>query len=146
MWVGVHETSKRIRYRPCLLYSPILFDSQELSSFYLPHDLPAHAGAASPVTTIPTKLRGSAMEWRCRRLPAQLPGSAAGAATTGNYGDRACADGQWKCRLEQLWFRGGTPAPGYYGSWASASGNGECRRISRTCCQGRWSCTMSIAQ
>ena len=39
------------------------------------------------------------MEWRCRRLPAQLPGYAAPAATTGNYGDRAFADGQWKCRL-----------------------------------------------
>ena len=38
------------------------------------------------------------------------------------------------------------PAPGYYGSWGLASGNGECRRISRTCCQGRWSCTMSTTQ
>ena len=36
--------------------------------------------------------------------------------------------------------------PGYYGSWGLASGNGECRRISRTCCQGRWSCTMSTTQ
>jgi len=30
--------------------------------------------------------------------------AAAGAAAEDDYGDRAFADGQWKCRLEQLWF------------------------------------------
>ena len=34
----------------------------------------------------------------------QLSFLAAGAATEDDYGDRAFADGQWKCRLEQLWF------------------------------------------
>jgi hypothetical protein len=34
----------------------------------------------------------------------------------------------------------------YYGSWGLASGNGQWRRISRTCCQGRWSCTMLTTQ
>ena len=38
------------------------------------------------------------------------------------------------------------PAPGYYGSWASASGNGEWRRMRCTCCQGCGSCTMFICQ
>ena len=54
------------------IYSPILLDSQELSTFYLSTPTSAHACDASPVTTIPTKLRWSAMEWRCVR-PAQLP-------------------------------------------------------------------------
>ena len=47
MWVGVHETSKRIRYRPCLLYSPILLDSQEANanSFSKGTTVPAGGGA-----------------------------------------------------------------------------------------------------
>ena len=61
--------------------------------------------AASPVTIIPTKLRGSPMGNGDADEIYQLSFlAAAGAATTGNYGDRAFADGQWKCRLEQLWF------------------------------------------
>ena len=42
------------------LYSPILFDSQEQITFYLPHAVPT-AGDASPVTTIPTTLLWSPM-------------------------------------------------------------------------------------
>ena len=127
------------------LYSPILFDSQDLNHNLSSTHTSATAGDASPVTTIVPRVvdrqwNGDADGYQLSFL------AAAGAASEDDYGDRAFADGQWKCRLEQLWFRCGTPAPGYYGSWASASGNGECRRISRTCCQGRWSCTMSIAQ
>ena len=44
------------------VYSPILFDSQDLNhNLSTPASAPA-AGAASPVTTIPTKLRWSPME------------------------------------------------------------------------------------
>jgi hypothetical protein len=76
--------------------------------------------------------------------------AAAGAATTGDYGDRAFADGQWKCRRNNSGSAAGdpgiyyplglastmgmemrtpscfladaAPAPGYYGSWASGLG------------------------
>jgi hypothetical protein len=126
------------------VYSPILLDSQELSSFYLSTGSPASRSCTSTVTIVPQvvdrQCNGNADGYQLSFL------AAAGAASEDDYGDRAFADGQWKCRLEQLWFRFGTPAPGYYGSWASALGNGECRRISRTCCQGRWSCTMSTTQ
>ena len=45
------------------VYSPILFDSQELFTFYLPHYLRTTAGdAASPVTTIVPELRWSPMD------------------------------------------------------------------------------------
>ena len=79
-------------------------------------------------------------------LPRQF--LAAGAATEDDYGDRAFADGQWKCVRPSCFLDPAAKpaAPGYYGSWGLASGNGEWRRISRTCCQGRWSCTMSTTQ
>ena len=56
------------------------------------------------------------------------------------------SNGEWRsvCHLLPGW--DAAPAPGYYGSWASASGNGEWRRMRCTCCQGCGSCTMFICQ
>ena len=59
------------------IYSPILFDSQELILFYLSTRTSCHAGdAASPVTTIVPTLRWSPME----NGDADLSSLAAGAA------------------------------------------------------------------
>ena len=82
------------------------------------------------------------MQWRCSN---SCHARAAPAAAEDTCGDRVSADGEWRCRLPSpAWAAG--QAPGYYGSWASASGNGEWRRMRCTCCQGRWSWTMSTAQ
>ena len=108
----------------------------------------ASRGRLSPVTTIPTKLRGSAMGngdadeiyqlsflvtlhlqllLKMTMVIGLLPmgnGNADWHATCFSWG-----------RCTSSW---------YYGSWGLASGNGEWRRMRCTCCQGRWSCTMSI--
>ena len=97
------------------VYSPILLDSQELITFYLPHQLQPAGSAASPVTTIvPRVVDHGDGQWRYQLCI--LAGSAAGT-----------------CELN-------------YRLGLTFDGNGQWRRISRTCSQGRWSCTISTTQ
>ena len=88
------------------IYSPILLDSQVANSFYLSTGSSARAGDASPVTTIVPRVvdrqcNGNADGYQLRFL-------AAGAAPEDDYGDRAFADGQWKCvrpaTISASWF------------------------------------------
>ena len=128
------------------LYSPILFDSQELSlHFIYPRDLPATL--VTPVLLLLYLPRYVGRRWRMEMQTATISASwqlqvqlqkmtmVTGLSPIGNgnadWNNSGSAAGQ---------------APGYYGSWASASGNGEWRRMRCTCCQGRWSCTMSTTQ
>jgi hypothetical protein len=109
------------------LYSPILFDSQELILFYLSTRTSCHADDASPVTTIVPRVvdrqwNGDADGYQLSFL------AAAGAAPEDDYGDRAFADGQWKCVrparhpgsccMRQSW---------YYASGRAGFCNGEWR-------------------
>ena len=57
--------------------------------------------------------------------------AAAGAATEDDYGDRAFADGQWKCvRPATTCFLGRcTSSSWYYGKYARVVANVECRQL-----------------
>ena len=111
------------------VYSPILFDSQDLN-----HNLStqpsATAGDASPVTTIVPRVvdrqcNGNADGYHLKFL------AAAGAAPEDNYGDRVSAmdNGNAYDQLpSQLLVPAAGPAPGTMplGWRFSAMGNGEC--------------------
>ena len=129
------------------VYSPIFLDSQELSTFYF-HTHFSQSWVRQSCNYYSATGRGQVMEWRCRRLPSQLPWQlqVQPLKITMVTGFLPMDNGNAYDQLSFLDPAAEPAAPGYYGSWASALGNGECRRISRTCCQGRWSCTMSIAQ
>ena len=124
------------------LYSPILFDSQDLN-----HNLStqpsATAGDASPVTTIVPELRWSPMG-----------NGATSSASWFRCGDTRITNGRERIGFLPQWSFATLVTAGSaagtcrlnYRLGLTFDGNGQWRRISRTCCQGRWSCTMSTTQ
>ena len=114
------------------VYSPILFDSQDLNTFYFhTHFSYQLRDQHASVYTLRWLASGNAggdangYQLSCILVPA------AGAAPEDNYGDRVSADGQWKCvRPAQL-------HPGsrcmrqswYYDKYARVVANVECRRL-----------------
>ena len=87
------------------------------------------------------------MEWRCRRLPAQLPGSCRCSSWYIYYASwSGFSNGEWRsvCHLLPGW--DAACAASYYCGWSCELGNGEWRMMRCTCCQGCGSCTMFICQ
>jgi hypothetical protein len=123
---------------------PFLLIVKSYLHFIYHRNFRATAGdAASPDTTMVPELRWSPMEWRCRRnLPAQLPGCRCSSRNS---------DGRERIGFLPQWSFGisvccGDTCELNYRLALTFVGNGQWSKMSRTCCQGRWSCTMSTTQ
>ena len=85
-------------------------------------------------------------QWRCRRLPSQLPAAdaAPGIYTMPLSLASAMENGDPFATCILSW--DAARAAGNYCGWSCELGNGEWRMMRCTCCQGCGSCTIFICQ
>jgi|DEB0MinimDraft_6_1074348.scaffolds.fasta_scaffold52485_4 hypothetical protein len=120
------------------VYSPIFLDSQELSTFYF-HTHFSQSWVRQSCNYYSATGRGHAMEWRCRRLPSQVPWQlqVQHLKMTMVIGFLPMGNGNaYDQLLSQVPAAG--PAPGtMLREWrVSAMGNGECSPGSQTTLRG----------
>jgi len=129
------------------VYSPILFDSQDLN----------HYLSSTRTSILRTQVVHQYCyyyhatlvangEWRCRRLPSQLPaaGAAPGIYTLPLGLASAMENGDPFATCILSWDAAG--AAGNYDGKSCELGNGEWRRMRCTCCQGCGTWCMFICQ